>query len=195
MWSTLLMPLWLIHSVKKSWIAVTVVLFSTQVKDNIRASWCIKRTFGYITEEMWWKMFIWMLSWTLLKLCAMLLATSLVSREKCTSASNQRCLGPWFLGLNSLEMVPVHYSSIKVILNMKELLDNVHRYKDNVHFSYDTCTGLLQRYGLSFGVSSWIRLSRSFHLLWSYSTKICWRYTCTFASNCSWRSRGRSTSQ
>ena len=85
---------------------------------------------------------------------AMLLATSLVSREKCTSASNQRCLGPWFLGLNSLEMVPVHYSSIKVILNMKELLDNVHRYKDNVHFSYDTCTGLLQRYGLSFGVSS-----------------------------------------
>ena len=37
---------------------------------------------------------------------------------------------------------------------MKELVDNVHRYKDNVHFSYDTRTGLLQRYGLSFGVSS-----------------------------------------
>lgn len=34
---------------------------------------------------------------------------------------------------------------------MKELVDNVHRYKDNVHFFYDTRTGLFQRYGLSFG--------------------------------------------
>lgn len=38
---------------------------------------------------------------------------------------------------------------------MKELVENVHRYKDNMHFSHDTHTGLLQRYGLSFGVSSW----------------------------------------
>ena len=40
---------------KKSWIAVTAVLFSTQIKDNIRVLCWIKTILGYIAEKMWWK--------------------------------------------------------------------------------------------------------------------------------------------
>ena len=50
MYSNWLMELWLTNSSnKKSWITATVVLFNTQVKTNIFASWWIMMTRGSIT--------------------------------------------------------------------------------------------------------------------------------------------------
>ena len=43
---------------------------------------------------------IWMQSWTMLKVCAMLLTLSLVNRGKCTSVSYQRCLEPLYFSLH-----------------------------------------------------------------------------------------------
>ena len=64
---------------------VESLLFSTQVKDNIRVLWLIKRILCCTTGKMWWKKLTLMPSWTILKVCVMLLVSSLVSRGKCTS--------------------------------------------------------------------------------------------------------------
>ena len=74
MYSNWLMRLWLTKSSnKKSWITATVVLFNTQVKTNILASWWIMMTHWSITTMKWWNKLTWILCWTLPKvLCSAL---------------------------------------------------------------------------------------------------------------------------
>ena len=97
MYSNGLMRLWLTNSSnKKSWITATVVLFNTQVKTNILASWWIMMTHGSITKMKWWNKLTWILCWTLPKVYAVLSASNYVNHGKRTA---KYCRGPVFTSL------------------------------------------------------------------------------------------------
>lgn len=146
---------WLTH-LRKAESLLRLCYSAPKLKDNIRASCWIKRTFGCITEEMWRKQFYLNVILNTVEIVCNGLGVKLGKSWKMYISEQPKMSWKWFLGLNSLEMVPVHCSSIEaVLLNMKELVDNEHRYKDNLCFSHDSRTSPLKRYGLSLEVPFW----------------------------------------